>query len=385
MSVQGVKREIRILPNLVRVEPTGVYYFRGRVQGKLKRESLHTKSLRVAKARLQDKLGQVEAAKSFLDQSKIAALKAPANLAELVEEWLRREARETGRPQQTVAFRQGAAKRLWAAWPRCFGEAMRDVRPERVSRRDMQMLLDYLRTRGRDGQPYAPQSIKGVFMVLRELFEIGLELGVCAVNPASGLKMPKQGRKRLELPEGEAVERLVAALRARSTARHPQIARPAMMAELMLYTGMRQGEAAALRWEDVLDARGLIRVPGSKTAAAERLVPLGERAADVLDRVAARWGRAGGELVFARCRDIGKTLDGACAEAGVPRLTSHGLRKLFITTACEAGVPPTTVARWVGHVDLKLIMRVYTALRETHSRAEMDRLAFPGTPKRDAV
>ena len=108
---------------------------------------------------------------------------------------------------------------------------------------------------------------------------------------------------------------------------------------LMVTTGLRWGEASGLHWEDVdLQAgEALIRWGNDrgarvtvKTKGSNRIVP-------VLPQVGALWSRRPRQpLVFPNRNGVlhkgtplKKVLDKACAEAGVPRVTAHGLRRTF--------------------------------------------------------
>ena len=107
----------------------------------------------------------------------------------------------------------------------------------------------------------------------------------------------------------------------------------------MATTGLRWGEASALHWEDVdLDVGEAVIRWGNdrgtlitvKTKGSNRTVP-------VVPEVAKLWGlRRTRGLVFPsrygklhKGTPLKKVLDKACAKAGVPRVTAHGLRRTF--------------------------------------------------------
>jgi integrase len=104
-------------------------------------------------------------------------------------------------------------------------------------------------------------------------------------------------------------------------------------------TGLRWGEASALHWEDVDIEAGEATIHRNndrgvlvdvKTKGSNRVVP-------VLPEVAALWGlrRTRGPVFTTRRGTLHKgsplraVLTKACAAAGVPRLTTHGMRRTF--------------------------------------------------------
>jgi integrase len=104
---------------------------------------------------------------------------------------------------------------------------------------------------------------------------------------------------------------------------------------LMALTGLRWGEASALRWEDLDDDAGVIRIRRGnwkgqettpKTERSRRVVPLPPG----LERA----GRSGLMFPTATGRlhkgtPLVKVMRKACAAAGVPYTTPHGLRRSF--------------------------------------------------------
>jgi integrase len=152
------------------------------------------------------------------------------------------------------------------------------------------------------------------------------------------------------------------------------------MARFIAYTGCRRGEAAAVKWSDVDFGRGLLNVRGTKTAAANREVPLIPAARDLLTTIRERRMAVGEVREVDRVlavSECSKSLTRACKAVGTPRLTHHDLRDAFATTAIESGVDIPTVASWLGHADGgALLMRVYTHHRRPHSLAQAAKVTF---------
>jgi integrase len=52
----------------------------------------------------------------------------------------------------------------------------------------------------------------------------------------------------------------------------------------------------------------------------------------------------------------------------------HDLRHTFITVCLQNGIQPTSVADWVGHSDLRMIMKIYKHLERHHLKKEIGKL-----------
>lgn len=191
-------------------------------------------------------------------------------------------------------------------------------------------------------------------------------------------------------------------------------------AMLMMYSGLRRGEATALTWADVdLDHRTISvskswdfvsgRVKGPKTAAGARTVNIpqiladflrAEREADpttlyVLHTAAGcrMTGIAWKRLWASYMRDLNvkygyhgaankyaarlKGEDGT-AQGSLPMMirtfTPHELRHTFCTLMYFSGVDVLTARDQMGHSDISVTMGIYTHLDAQYKRAKMDAL-----------
>jgi integrase len=156
---------------------------------------------------------------------------------------------------------------------------------------------------------------------------------------------------------------------------------------LILYTGMRRGEALGLQWPDVDLERGVAAITRTrtttrsgelvegppKTKAGERAVPLPAPAVEALrewrreqveDRLAAGATWEGGEWVFAtRGGPIHPHTpthwwrDHARQHGLALRL--HDLRHLAATIMAQTGIPPRVAAQVLGHTRPSFTLDVY--------------------------
>ena len=148
-----------------------------------------------------------------------------------------------------------------------------------------------------------------------------------------------------------------------------------LVARFLCFTGMRKGEAYAVRWANVGDT--LIHVPASYTKnGLGRAVPIVDDLPPVLDKLRAlEWERNDSFVLPPEsCRRALKTA--SLAALGVP-WSAHLCRHLFATRAIAAGVDMPTVARWLGHLDGgALLAKTYFHLGDEHSLCQAKRLRF---------
>jgi integrase len=229
-----------------------------------------------------------------------------------------------------------------------------------------------------------PNTVGVMQGVLSTALNQAVDDGLVPSNPASRVK--------------KAVKREQASMRSLSQQEASRLLRTAVgtrdeaLLTLALRTGMRQGELAALRWEDVelgskptitvrrsADTRTKTRVSTTKTGK-ERKVRIGPRTVEVLkahrarqleERMAATsWTDPG--LVFPntkgkiRRRDsVVLSLRRLLEEAGLPvGVRFHDLRHTAGTLALQQGVPLHTVSRMLGHSDPAMTLRRYAHVLE---------------------
>ncbi len=184
-----------------------------------------------------------------------------------------------------------------------------------------------------------------------------VDLGLIDKNPAHGLRLPADGKRKLaDFPaKYSALGRALALAEDRC---EPWQAIEAT--RLVALTGMRRGEAIGLRWAEVDIAGRNLHLSGSKTG--ESVRPLGCVAAELLSAIRAR-GLAGdyvfpaerkadaafGGLPKAFGRIVGHDDLDVDDGAALADLTLHGLRHGFATTADGLGMTLPTVAALLGH------------------------------------
>lgn len=71
-------------------------------------------------------------------------------------------------------------------------------------------------------------------------------------------------------------------------------------------------------------------------------------------------------------QDLSKTLAERSVEAGLPRLTAHGLRHTSATLMLAQGVAPKVAAERLGHADPVLFLSLYSHVTPTMQRDAAD-------------
>jgi integrase len=137
---------------------------------------------------------------------------------------------------------------------------------------------------------------------------------------------------------------------------------------LTLHTGLRKGEMFELRWRDIDLVSGSIFVRRSKNGR-PRKIPMSDRVADIMEKgyIVGRDDELCFERVYVKYR-----LDRSCKEAGVRRVTWHGLRHTFATILLDARESPKVVSSLLGHARVSTTVNVYWSI--TDKRASMEAL-----------
>ncbi|PCJ54047.1 MAG: hypothetical protein COA79_22345 [Planctomycetota bacterium] len=155
--------------------------------------------------------------------------------------------------------------------------------------------------------------------------------------------------------------------------------------EVLAFTGMRISEAKRLTWDDVDFEAGFIHVISTNTnptkSGLSRKIPMHYRVRKVLSSIENQEdfvfnagkskkhpdknGPIHGRKVLARLK---KLLDELELQGCL-----HSFRKFFCSYMANSGVPPTTLIKWSGHQDLKVMMDHYYKLTDDESVNIMDR------------
>jgi integrase/recombinase XerD len=233
----------------------------------------------------------------------------------------------------------------------------------------------------------APATIARRVASVRSFLRHLVLVGSTSVNAAAELELPRRVRRLPRtLSPGEA-ERLIEA----SAGTTPRAMRDCALVELLYGAGLRVSEAVSLEKAGIDLDRRLVRIIGKGDK--ERVVPVGRRAVEALQRYLAR-GRPyldrkhrpelflnaqGGALTRAGAFLILRRL---AAKAGLEpeRVHPHLLRHSFATHLLEGGADLRSVQEMLGHADLSTT-ELYTHVTDRRRR-EMYFQAHPHARRR---
>jgi len=139
-----------------------------------------------------------------------------------------------------------------------------------------------------------------------------------------------------------------------------------------LYTGARDSEVDALRWEDIDWRTRIVTIRGTKTTGANREIPLQPVLAAVLMR-----SRQASGYVVGEWHNVRRCLHDACEKhrANMAPLSPNDLRRTFATWMANLGASEMAVARMLGHGSSQMVRRVYAKLEHGLLRREILKLS----------
>jgi integrase len=352
--------------NLIRYVPSGMYFLRIRVRGKLIRKSLKTDVLSVAKLRLSDeekKYRQVAQRQQAIQRGR-----GQMNFNDALEIYRARLAANTEIKSKTKHYYKQRIDSLLRTWPSLKTTDVRDI--------SKQNCLDWAaKYKG------SATAFNNTALVLRMVLDIAIESGVIYENVARHVTRRAIKPKELHLPDNAKFVEFVKTIEDAGGRFSKDCAN---LVRFLAYGGFRLGEANNITWGDCDFKREQIVVRGDTEEGTKnseiRRVPMIAEMRQLLEKLQSEHGE---KLPSARVMRVGecqKAMDTAVKKVAISHLTHHDLRHLFATRCIESGVDIPTVSRWLGHKDGGgLAMKVYGHLRNQHSASMAKLVSFETT------
>ncbi len=225
-------------------------------------------------------------------------------------------------------------------------------------------LLAYLTLRVKGGA--RPRTTARLLSSLRRFYQYLLREGCLKADPSAQIDAPKLGRP---LPKSLTESEVEALLQAPDVSQFLGL-RDRAMIELLYACGLRVSELIELPVSQLNLRQGVLRVVGKGNK--ERLVPLGEEAADWLDRYqhqarSALLAERMSDALFVTQRGAAMTrqafwylIKRYARQAGITTgLSPHGLRHSFATHLLNHGADLRVLQMLLGHSNLSTT-QIYT-------------------------
>lgn len=252
------------------------------------------------------------------------------------------------------------------------------MRLNEIQRKDIYRLARRLRTEG-----LGDSTVRNALDPLRALYRVAVdEDEILAVNPTSGLNLPKPTGRRDNILDRHQAVRYIDAIRPEDRA----------LWATAFYAGLRRGELRALRVENIDFDKSEIVVSSTwdekagevppKSEAGIRAVPLLAILRAPLAEHLLRTGRTGADLVFGRTAtdafvpsSVGNRAKTDWKRAGLDPVTLHDARHTFATLLIDAGGNAKAIQESMGHADIRMTFGTYGHLIEgsrDELRAQVD-------------
>lgn len=227
-------------------------------------------------------------------------------------------------------------------------------------------------------------SVNAAHRVLRRVLATAVESNVIGRNVAQGVKVPRSPREEMRFLNPNDIQRLASAVPGRYRG----------LILTLAYTGIRIGEASALRVDRLDLLRGRLQVVeayaevkgrlilGPTKTGATRVVTLPAFVRDALERHLTEYPPTGSPLVFTnddgtairRCNFRSRVWMPALKAAGLARVRVHDLRHTSVALAIAAGAHPKEIQQRAGHSSIAITMDRYGHLFPGMDEALADRL-----------
>ncbi len=289
---------------------------------------------------------------------------------EVVDHWML-EALPEYRPGTQKSF-QPAAQRA----KKHFGEY-------RLSEITPAMINAYIKEMGRR---YASKTVSNQLCVISVIFRWAIFRDWAKENPAAQVDVPAGLRKQKRPAATPEQIRII----------KENTAGFGLVANLLLYTGLRIGEACALTYGDIdLQSKTIIvnkqviwignrpELQTTKTDAGIRTVVLLEPLLKILPQGKPNTYIIGGDTTpitrnalrcrwLSWCQSVGMahtktvTRSGKTVELPEADITPHQLRHSYATMLWEAGISPEIAQQLMGHADIHTTQQIYIDIQQNH-------------------
>ena len=201
-----------------------------------------------------------------------------------------------------------------------------------------------------------PATLNRELACMRYMFNLAIGDGKAEKNPVLGVKFEKENNERDRILSEDEFQKLLD--------KTPSYLKLILLTAYL--TGMRKNEILKLLWDRVDLKGGFIRLRPEDTKSGDgRAIPLNKELTELFKDTIKCLHH---DYVFARdnkpIKNIRKSFEGACAEAGIEDFTFHDFRHTFVTRKRIEGHDPIKIMKVTGHKDVSMYLRYNTVTEE---------------------
>lgn len=234
-----------------------------------------------------------------------------------------------------------------------------------------------------DEKKVSPATTGKSYRYLKVILRQALAMEIINRDPTIAIRPPRVERKEMDFLSEKEVTKLL------ETAEGDMYT----LLSVACFTGLRQGEILALKWQDIDFDMGIIRVIRSynprhgftdlKTSSSRRAVPMIPRLISTLKSLYEQRGEpVPKSLIFFNRDDkpidrsnlVSRYFEQTLENAGLRRIRFHDLRHTYASLCIASGVDPKALQHAMGHSSIQVTMDVYAHLYPGSQDKAMARL-----------
>lgn len=244
---------------------------------------------------------------------------------------------------------------------RLMGQNGREYRPFRLAEVSARVVDQFIHQRQEEGA--SGSTIQKELYTLRGTLKVASRAGLwdgnlTAVMPSESVSDYKPRTRWLRPAE---VDLLLQQLTADKAAR----------VAFMVATSANWNESCLARRSHIDQANKAVFIHGTKTKNRSRTVPVRHPLMQKYFDFAVKNAKGEGDQLFKPWSNVRRDLELACKKAKIDHCSTNDLRRTFASWAVNLGVPLDVVARLMGHIDTRMVERVYGRRSSDYVEAQM--------------
>ena len=209
---------------------------------------------------------------------------------------------------------------------------------------------------------YSPKTVINQRSVLSQIFKFAVADGHIKANPLTFVRAPKKREREIEIYSLSEFKKLITVAEGKYK----------NFFQLLFFSGMRIGEALALKWEDIDWENDLIHIKRRVRHGIYDIPKTGKRAIYMFPKAKEalinQKDLGGEEFVFINKdgkpyknqKSIDRKFKDYLKEAGLKDIRLYDLRHSFITFMLQMGANETWLMQHIGHKNILTTLKFYT-------------------------